>query len=168
MQICFLIINGGMSVYEYSVHRNIHQRSFTLSWAALQRLCLAFKSASCRSSAAFSKNTSYTVPQRGRGMSATQRALVCCTWQREYVEVAYERRMSAFAPSQLERSRGEDKRMRGKERWRLIAWLARLRLLSVFMPHLISDSEWPSCPVMQGPLELNWTLDPAEKSTWRW
>lgn len=81
------------------------------------------------------------------------------------LEVAYERRISPFAPSQLERSRGEDKRMRGKERWRLIAWLARLRLLSVFMPHLISDSEWPSCPVMQGLLELNWTLDTAEKST---
>lgn len=104
-------------------------------------------------------------------MWPTQWAIVCCSWQREFMEMAYERRTSPFAPSQLERSRGEDKRMWGKERWRLIAWLARLRLLSVFMPHLISDSEWPSCPVMQGPkspLELKWTLDTAEKSTWRW
>lgn len=43
----------------------------------------------------------------------------------------------------LESNRGEDERERGKERWRFISWPPRLRLLSVLLPHLISDSEGP-------------------------
>lgn len=58
------------------------------------------------------------------------------------MEVAYERGTSLFAPPS-ERNRGEDERERGKERWRFISWPPRLRLLSVLLPHLISDSEGP-------------------------
>lgn len=120
-------------------------RPFCRSQSSLKSFLLAFKSAFCMSSAAFSKNTSegngnVAHPVSHRVLRLTEGVCGNGIWKMN---------VPVCSPLSWRETEG-----RMKERRRLIiAWPPRLKLLSVFMPHLISDSQWPSCPVMQGPKE---------------